>query len=194
MKQEENCTVWSWSYFGFAPSGGKLLIITESIFMPMWPPLKSLGKGVWDLKTHSPSIISSCDDRRVLQRPQVGLITKSLVKSSIKNHLKDATDVPVNPTKYPCIWTESTMPVSKESCTISSLFYYIPARSPPHFSLQSSSGFGQNNGPGIPSARTISRSKRHRASQVTADFHPQFWEFTSNLAGKLFWRSEIKRS
>lgn len=134
MKQEENCTVWSWSYFGFAPSGGKLLIITESVFMPMWPPLKSLGKGVWDLKTHFPSIISSwCDDRRVLQSAQVGLITKSLVKSSIKNHLKDATDVPVNPTKYPYIRTESTRPVSKESCTISSLFYSHPSTIPSSF-------------------------------------------------------------
>lgn len=116
----------------------------------------------WDLKTHSTSNIASwCDDRRVLQRAQVGFTSKSLVKSSTKNHLKDATDSPVNPTKYPRVRTagpqkelhykqsfllspntsrKELLIKKRQGRTASTPCSYhgqthVPARSPPHFSL-----------------------------------------------------------
>ena len=135
-------------------------------------------------------------------RVQVGFISKSLVKGSIKNHLKDSADFLVNPTKYPSIQTESTTPISKESYTIdspdSSPFSIItdliqagrknkdrlhqpPAPTTGKLTSQHNDLIISHSkvllglgrtGPRSLSARTISRSKRCRTSQATIHSKP----------------------
>lgn len=74
-----------------------------------------------DVKTHAPSIISARrDGSSIPERVEMSFPSQILGKGSIKNDLKGSADFLVNPTKSPCIQTQSSMSGSRQSYTTDS--------------------------------------------------------------------------
>lgn len=113
MKQEQNCAVWSRNYPGFPCPGG------ESIVIPMGPPLRSLGTGtcrIWKpmlLQSFQHDVMAAA----LLREWKWAFPQRSCGE---RQHQEWPADFLVNPTKSPCIQTQSSMSSSKESYTTDS--------------------------------------------------------------------------